>query len=210
MQDLTVKHRLLKIDNLPEEDRVCNICYYEFGQRSLDGVREEPCSLLPCKHIFGSHCIGKWLVESSKCPYCRAHLRKLSSAMKSSSTERPLTGTSGESPKAYVDRQVPETERDNMTPISRVIRRPFKQPPLISQLSRLQHTGNEGSEVFPPTHSRHWRPTTTQRVCGKSSRKSPSIDRHRRRLIVTYSARRTGLLKEDNSCALRADCAFSE
>ena len=169
MPYLTVKHRVLKINSLPKEDRVCSICYYEFGQRSRDGVREEPCSLLPCKHIFGSHCIGKWFIRSRRCPYCRAPLRKSSSVMLS--TERPLTRASGEAPKAYVDRQAPETESE--IPISRVLRRPFKQPRLISQLSRLQHPRNE------------------VRSYGRPSMQSPSIDRHGGSTIVTYSARKT-------------------
>lgn len=110
-------------------------------------------------------------------PILPAYLRKWPSVMKSSSTERPFFRTSGEARKAYVNQRVCETEQGN-------VRRPFKQPRLISQSPPLQHPGEESSELFPPTHIRHLRPTTTQRVYGRCSRRSPlpvpPIDRHRR------------------------------
>ncbi|KAK4197054.1 hypothetical protein QBC40DRAFT_108830 [Triangularia verruculosa] len=56
---------------LTESEKVCVICYNEFGVTSPEGVNEAPLRLPKCKHIFGDHCIKKWFEESDSCPYCR-------------------------------------------------------------------------------------------------------------------------------------------
>ncbi|KAK1996271.1 hypothetical protein LX36DRAFT_124482 [Colletotrichum falcatum] len=59
------------ISDLPESERTCVICYNEFGVETPEGVREAPLRLPKCKHVFGDHCIKKWLEDSDSCPYCR-------------------------------------------------------------------------------------------------------------------------------------------
>ncbi|TQN74813.1 E3 ubiquitin-protein ligase RDUF2, partial [Colletotrichum shisoi] len=59
------------ISDLPESERTCVICYNEFGVETPEGVKEAPLRLPKCKHVFGDHCIKKWLEESDSCPYCR-------------------------------------------------------------------------------------------------------------------------------------------
>lgn len=50
---------------------VCIICYNDFGVENPEGINEAPLRLPKCKHVFGDHCIKKWLGESDSCPYCR-------------------------------------------------------------------------------------------------------------------------------------------
>ncbi|EGX91779.1 Zinc finger domain-containing protein, C3HC4 RING-type [Cordyceps militaris CM01] len=64
----------VKVDDLPQGDRTCMICYNEFDTPSPEGVSEKPLRLPKCKHVFGSHCIRKWLMSSGSCPYCRDKL----------------------------------------------------------------------------------------------------------------------------------------
>ncbi|KZL87826.1 c3h4 type zinc finger protein [Colletotrichum incanum] len=59
------------ISDLPESERTCVICYNEFGVETPEGVKEAPLRLPKCKHVFGDHCIKKWLEDSDSCPYCR-------------------------------------------------------------------------------------------------------------------------------------------
>ncbi|EFQ29297.1 uncharacterized protein GLRG_04441 [Colletotrichum graminicola M1.001] len=59
------------ISDLPEGERTCVICYNEYGVETPEGVREAPLRLPKCKHVFGDHCIKKWLEDSDSCPYCR-------------------------------------------------------------------------------------------------------------------------------------------
>lgn len=64
----------VKIEDLPEGDRSCVICYSDYGVESPEGVCEAALRLPKCGHIFGDHCIKKWLEESDSCPYCRDKL----------------------------------------------------------------------------------------------------------------------------------------
>ncbi|KAI7929864.1 hypothetical protein M0657_002011 [Pyricularia oryzae] len=62
------------IASLPELERTCVICYNDFGVPSPEGISEAPLRLPKCKHVFGDHCIKKWLQDSDTCPYCRDKL----------------------------------------------------------------------------------------------------------------------------------------
>ncbi|KAL7935246.1 hypothetical protein V8C35DRAFT_278996 [Trichoderma chlorosporum] len=62
------------IQDLPESERTCVICYNDFGVETPEGIHEEPVRLTKCKHIFGDHCLTRWLEESDICPYCRDKL----------------------------------------------------------------------------------------------------------------------------------------
>ncbi|KAL2255722.1 hypothetical protein VTK26DRAFT_2810 [Humicola hyalothermophila] len=62
------------IQTLPESERTCVICYNAFGKETPEGILESPLRLPKCKHVFGDHCIKKWLEEADTCPYCRDKL----------------------------------------------------------------------------------------------------------------------------------------
>ncbi|KAH7274307.1 hypothetical protein B0J15DRAFT_567835 [Fusarium solani] len=64
----------VKIEDIPEGDRSCVICYGDYGVESPEGVCEAPLRLPKCGHIFGDHCIKTWLDQSDSCPYCRDKL----------------------------------------------------------------------------------------------------------------------------------------
>lgn len=53
---------------------MCVICYNDYGVETPEGVNELPLRLPKCKHVFGDHCIKKWLEDSDSCPYCRDKL----------------------------------------------------------------------------------------------------------------------------------------
>ena len=53
----------------------CVICYNDYGVPSPEGINEAPLRIPQCKHIFGDHCIKKWLEDSDSCPYCRSKLQ---------------------------------------------------------------------------------------------------------------------------------------
>ncbi|RYO82444.1 hypothetical protein DL766_004780 [Monosporascus sp. MC13-8B] len=61
----------VKIADLPQGDRVCVICYNDYGVQNPEGINEAPLRLPRCKHVFGDHCIKKWFEEHDTCPYCR-------------------------------------------------------------------------------------------------------------------------------------------
>ncbi|KAI9745195.1 MAG: hypothetical protein M1818_001473 [Claussenomyces sp. TS43310] len=61
-------------DALKQEDRVCIICYNEFGIKNPDGFIESPVRLPTCRHLFGDACLRQWLKDSDTCPYCRDKL----------------------------------------------------------------------------------------------------------------------------------------
>ncbi|KAI5466427.1 hypothetical protein BGZ63DRAFT_400806 [Mariannaea sp. PMI_226] len=61
----------VNIEDLEGEDKICVICYNEFGTETPEGINEAPLRLPKCKHIFGDHCIKKWFETSDNCPYCR-------------------------------------------------------------------------------------------------------------------------------------------
>ncbi|KAL6887913.1 hypothetical protein GGI43DRAFT_426042 [Trichoderma evansii] len=64
----------VKIEDLPEKDRTCVICYNDFGVETPEGIKESPLRLPKCKHVFGDKCIKRWFEESDSCPYCRDKL----------------------------------------------------------------------------------------------------------------------------------------
>ncbi|KAF9769026.1 hypothetical protein IL306_013611 [Fusarium sp. DS 682] len=64
----------VKLEDLPETDRSCVICYNEYGVETPEGINEAPLRLPKCGHLFGDHCIKKWLEDSDSCPYCRDRL----------------------------------------------------------------------------------------------------------------------------------------
>ncbi|KAF7536606.1 hypothetical protein G7Z17_g13019 [Cylindrodendrum hubeiense] len=64
----------VNINDLPEAERTCVICYNDYGVETPEGINEAPLRLPKCKHIFGDHCIKKWFEDSDSCPYCRDKL----------------------------------------------------------------------------------------------------------------------------------------
>lgn len=64
----------VELESLPKSERLCMICYNDFGVASPEGINEAPLRLPKCKHVFGDHCIKKWFAESDSCPYCRDKL----------------------------------------------------------------------------------------------------------------------------------------
>ncbi|KAG6036949.1 hypothetical protein E4U41_005390 [Claviceps citrina] len=63
------------ICSLADNEKTCVICYNDYGMASPEGVMEVPIRLPLCKHVFGDHCIKKWLEDSDSCPYCRSKLQ---------------------------------------------------------------------------------------------------------------------------------------
>ncbi len=66
---------LIAASTLLEERRACDICYepYMSGKNP-----ERPCRL-PCQHVLGRTCIGKWILPGKEgpnttCPMCRSEL----------------------------------------------------------------------------------------------------------------------------------------
>ena len=64
---------VLPVNALPPDCRACNICQEDYLTAASDN--EHPVAL-PCNHVFGQHCIQKWLsaeeVEPrTTCPLCR-------------------------------------------------------------------------------------------------------------------------------------------
>ncbi|KAL7940259.1 hypothetical protein V8C42DRAFT_338072 [Trichoderma barbatum] len=71
--------RRISIENLPVDERVCRICYDDYGVSSAEGIQEQPVQLLGCEHVFGDRCMKRWMRKSKTCPYCRnklTHKRK--------------------------------------------------------------------------------------------------------------------------------------
>ncbi|KAF4339695.1 RING finger [Fusarium beomiforme] len=64
----------VRLEDIPEADRSCVICYNEYGVETPEGINEVPLRLPKCGHLFGDHCIKKWLEDSDSCPYCRDRL----------------------------------------------------------------------------------------------------------------------------------------
>ncbi|RFU76200.1 ring-finger domain containing [Trichoderma arundinaceum] len=64
----------VKIEDLPEKERTCVICYNDYGVETPEGINEVPLRLPKCRHVFGDHCIKRWFEESDSCPYCRDKL----------------------------------------------------------------------------------------------------------------------------------------
>lgn len=64
----------VNVEDLPAEERVCVICYNDYGTKSPEGFKEVPLRLPGCGHVFGDRCIKVWLDDSDICPYCRDQL----------------------------------------------------------------------------------------------------------------------------------------
>lgn len=64
----------VEIQELPENERTCVICYNDYGAKTPEGINEEPLRLPKCKHVFGNHCLARWFEDSDSCPYCRDKL----------------------------------------------------------------------------------------------------------------------------------------
>lgn len=76
----------LRVDDLPEDERMCPICYNDYGVQGPEGINEAPLRIPRCKHVFGDHCIKKWLVQKGSCPYCRDTVPGHSDGERSEST----------------------------------------------------------------------------------------------------------------------------
>ncbi|KAK4085440.1 uncharacterized protein Triagg1_430 [Trichoderma aggressivum f. europaeum] len=64
----------VELQDLPENERTCVICYNDYGAKTPEGINEEPLRLPKCKHVFGNHCLARWFEDSDNCPYCRDKL----------------------------------------------------------------------------------------------------------------------------------------
>lgn len=82
MKDLKNKLRHLLPSELPEgSSTCCDICQKDYSTKHCDATEENEVAIqLPCKHIFGEHCINTWF-ETCKthknkitCPMCRTLL----------------------------------------------------------------------------------------------------------------------------------------
>lgn len=70
---------LLDLVDIPEDNRTCEICtapYHSLAELSATNHSVEAAIRTPCGHLFGNHCLCRWLdpFEESKrntCPYCR-------------------------------------------------------------------------------------------------------------------------------------------
>jgi Ring finger domain len=63
-----------QLDELPSYR--CTICHEVIGERRQDGLVENAV-MLPCGHVFGRECIGRWLEGASShqdCPNCRRRM----------------------------------------------------------------------------------------------------------------------------------------
>ena len=79
MQALRDKLRHFLPKELPEGiDATCDICQKDYSAKHVDPTEDEEIAIqLPCKHVFGEHCINTWFDTCKKdkhkitCPMCR-------------------------------------------------------------------------------------------------------------------------------------------
>lgn len=69
------RNDIISVDlgSLPEDERECSVCKDQYGFASDDGQipAEFPVKLVRCSHVFGQHCLERWLEGQKSCPYCR-------------------------------------------------------------------------------------------------------------------------------------------
>ncbi|KAF8456259.1 hypothetical protein BGX38DRAFT_1139982 [Terfezia claveryi] len=65
--------QVLRLADLPEEDRSCNICMEQYVEEKYpcDKPKKENAMRMPCGHVFGSYCLKQWLQNHNTCPACR-------------------------------------------------------------------------------------------------------------------------------------------
>ncbi|KAF8424587.1 hypothetical protein EV426DRAFT_712401 [Tirmania nivea] len=65
--------QVLRLADLPEEDRCCNICMEQYVEEKYpcDKPKKENAMRMPCGHVFGSYCLKQWLQNHNTCPACR-------------------------------------------------------------------------------------------------------------------------------------------
>lgn len=65
--------QVLRLADLPEEDRCCNICMEQYVEEKYpcDKPKQENAMRMPCGHVFGSYCLKQWLQNHNTCPACR-------------------------------------------------------------------------------------------------------------------------------------------
>lgn len=73
-RDFLANLEIVPIDQIPESERSCSICYETIGTENPEGLTEKAVRMPKCKHIFGDICIKKWCQDSDTCPYCRDKL----------------------------------------------------------------------------------------------------------------------------------------
>ncbi|CAJ1944517.1 unnamed protein product [Cylindrotheca closterium] len=61
-----------RLPNEHDNDCECIICLTELDSSE----RKEMLRVLPCNHTFHACCIDKWFAKSTKCPICKASIRK--------------------------------------------------------------------------------------------------------------------------------------
>ncbi|KAF2447227.1 hypothetical protein P171DRAFT_248057 [Karstenula rhodostoma CBS 690.94] len=79
LRELREKLRHLLPAELPEGiDALCNICQKDYSTKHVDPSEDTEVAIqLPCKHVFGEHCINTWFDTCKKhknkitCPMCR-------------------------------------------------------------------------------------------------------------------------------------------
>ena len=79
MKALNDKLRHLLPNQLPEGSSAdCDICQKAYSAKNCDPTEDNEMAIqLPCKHIFGEHCINTWFETCKKhknkitCPMCR-------------------------------------------------------------------------------------------------------------------------------------------
>ncbi|KAI5786432.1 hypothetical protein DFH27DRAFT_258406 [Peziza echinospora] len=90
----------LRLSDLPEEDRNCNICMepYIDDRYPCDQPKRENAMKMPCGHVFGSYCLKQWLENHNTCPACRMEVEyveteEVEQAPRSRTRRRPSLST---------------------------------------------------------------------------------------------------------------------
>lgn len=196
------------IESLAEKDRMCIICYNDFGVATPEGINEAPLRLPKCQHVFGDHCIKKWFEESDSCPYCRdkveseCQIRANRDAIDSflQSTGRFVRGGPGPIPTIA---QAAQSNMANMANLGHLSQRllvttaaAHRSPPRRStggtrqsQDNGPQSPGSPQSVQMPSTDSPRFHHGYRPPTDGNSPHRSPS--RYPRRSGVNYRSHGT-------------------